>query len=885
MAIPKYNKDENESLNTKLFYKDLPPFFKGLIDIIKKESLVSTNMKSIGSSMYDDLPPVFKWSVKMFERMYTGSNTKKPEEYIPSDDSTTKNEEVSSNKKNTDINEDQKHISNNLYKLIMDNITNPETGELDTKKYEDFISGFKSEFNAGMTDFLSTATEVEKEQLKEYIQTGIFEKEFEKYFTSTFNSPNKFLDVTSNNEDNKKSFYEFESEQTYQRETLKKQDELNETVDKIYKLLSGKSTNTSVGQNREDGGFFSNIFGGLNTIIGGAVGGLLTKILGSRSNKPSLPTNTKGGSFGKIVEKLGFKKNPVNPTVSNTTIKNTAKTLMGNGQDVVEKQIQKSAKQNAFKNFARQGLSKIGNALSSGSEFLTNAGSKVGNLFSTGVKTGGQMAANGLRTVGQTIVANPLTTATVGSVVAAGLATKYANEEAAKTKEGQMLLDYGDGTLETGDNFDFEDAGFEYINIKDSGLDAFGKIKDESKYFENLKSKEKEAWEDINYDSVGFKEVASDVSNKELAWEVWHREKFDDKYKNTLKDGKDLSSLKKEFSNAYEKASKLDTYGLYLNRDKLAEKTMNGGDIAIISANQSMKRSSQEVIDSDGNSKFIYNDTIKSDSKQSTAELSQTEDGKFVLSLSGSNLTREMINANDGSITQSTPIDFREFNNDGNFSELRSYEETAEVVGEDGEVQKMKVYLDNVKDSHTFSSISELKDVAPVTNKKIITQEDGFHQNVMSSFLSDIGNYDSQVALDAYAPYKAQIEGAYLQKDESVKNTLIGKIKNNFLKDLSNNSQKFSETKTPLIEVPKVSNTEELTKQSTNPLKNNVYTASSTRGTNQQSQQQAPTIINNNNYNTTNNVSSQQKQQTNPQLLMNPMSPMAWHGSGWGGMR
>jgi hypothetical protein len=593
----------------------------------------------------------------------------------------------------------------------------------------------------------------------------------------------------------------------------------------------------------------------------------------------------KGGSFGKLAEKLGFKKNPVNPNVSNTTIKDTAKTLIDNGQDVVEKQIQKSAKQNAFKNFARQGLSKIGNALSSGSEFLTNAGSKVGNLFSTGVKTGGQMVANGLRTAGQTIVANPLTTATVGSVVAAGLATKYANEEAAKTKEGQMLLDYGDGTLETGDNFDFEDAGFEYVNIEDSGLDAFGKIKDESKYLENLKSKEKEAWEDINYDSVGFKEVASDVSNKELAWEVWHREKFDDKYKNTLKDGKDLSSLKKEFSNAYEKASKLDTYGLYLNRDKLAEKTMNGGNLAIISANQSMKRSSQEVIDSDGNSKFIYNDTIKSDSKQSTAELSQTEDGKFVLSLSGSNLTREMINANDGSITQSTPIDFIESNKDGNFSELRSYEETAEVVGEDGEVQKMKVYLDNVKNSHTFSSISELKDVAPVTNKKIITQEDGFHQNVMSSFLSDIGNYDSQVALDAYAPYKAQIEGAYLQKDESVRNTLIGKIKKNFLKDLSNNSQKFSETKTPLIEVPKVSNTEELTKQSTNPLKNNVYTASSTRGTNQQPQQQAPTIINNNNYNTTNNVSSQQKQQTNPQLLMNPMSPMAWHGSGWGGMR
>lgn len=660
-----------------------------------------------------------------------------------------------------------------------------------------------------------------------------------------------------------KDFNTLEDEESYRRDSINEQRKTTEAIEKLSAVLTGKKNNGNGGDSSSGSG------GGLSSLL----------------------------DMGKdyLLDKLGIKK-----------FKNTVSGLKDKAGDFLKKNANKAGdflKNNASKagDFLKNNANKAGNvAKELGSKSVSVAKEQAPRLGKFLVDKGSTVARSGANWV----AANPALAAYGGLAVAAGVATKYANEKAKETEEGQKLLEYGDGVLETGDNFDLEDAGFEYTDISEKGLDVFGNINNEEKFVEQLQEKEKKAWDNANKDTEGFRTIASGYKDQKLAWEVWNRGGYEKKYNESK--NSDLSTLQKNFAEDYKDAKFLDDSGVYFNRDKLAIVAMDSGGEKTFSAesNPGLKNVTKSI----GMNAMGMPLQIESASNEYS-------NAKMSVSNANGNKKRFNVSATNG---------------------IEGYEKVKhEFGGGSSQIHDEKtVYGDSI----LFEDVSELKDSAPMQLKQLDTEKEGFHSSVLSSFLEGVKDYNIYAGLSAYEPYMFQVENAYLQQDESLRKTLIDKIKSNFLKSYENKLKEFNTTEdvTPknsstsilpnlsniidednddysqgsfeevvaLTEssnssipsivqqhttngstslVPNKQNETEgvLTQQPSNTSKNiDAYTSQPTRtavvtqeqqrSLANQKQEQSPTIINNN-YNTTNNnVTQSSPQQKSPQIMINP---------------
>ena len=843
---------------------------------------------SVGGGIKGELFPVFQGIIDQTSTFFKNRSDRKErvEEGImkniwskPSSNNTTTEEEYSSERKNfsnvtngennTSILE---HIDMNVDELLSKFKT--EDGRIDAFKVESFLSELSEKlgepleaetFGEAMRDILSIElSKLSSEQIKEFKDSMKSEKGnilLEKSVSfDEYNDEEKFViidtlkemmssqaDLLMSPKRELKDFTSLEAQEEYQRDSIKEQRRTADGIDKLCGILTGEKRKYSSNDNSNSGGgIISNLIDsgkdlllakmGLDKFFGkdkASKGGAIKKTLGGLSSKAGgLLTALGGGALlsGGRTSDIG--------DVATDVLTDTAT------DKVIDKAKPSSKPKSSI-------FSKLKNAFNIVKESKTVNAIKEGGMKL--VRFGGDKAVQGART----IAANPLTSATVGAVIAAGAANKYAHTELGKTEHGRSVLEATDGNLSS-DDIDYDAIGGT-LDIAESGLDSFGNVKDEEKFSDVLKKQKQEAWERENYTSAGFREIAGDADDKKLAWEVWHREKFDEKYKSLSESGGDIFQLKNDFTKEYEKAYQLNSYGVYFDRDKLAEQSIqSGGEVANISSSQNMTQESTTMTDARGESKTIFKEELSSRTKQGTGNVTKSEDGSYVLSVSGTTLHRMNTTSNDGSITNSPNIDYNTSKSDGTYNSMTSFEE--HTYTDDGTHSKFLTYLDTVEDTQKFSDISELKNASPETNKSIVTQKSGFHKDMLNSIFDEVDNIDTNVANEAYGKYSSEIESASLA-DEGLRDTLLKKVKNKVLQDYSKNKSKTSE----------------LTQQSLNATKNDAYTSQPTRTsvpekkdntTQKQETKQQPTVINN--FNTTNNNVTQSAPQRSPQLLINP---------------
>lgn len=840
---------------------ELFPVFQGIIDQTstffknrsdRKERVEEGIMKNIGSK--------------------PSSNNNTTEEYS----SERKNfSNVTNGENNTSILE---HIDMNVDELLSKFKT--EDGRIDAFKVESFLSELSDKFGGpleaeifgeAMRDILSVElSKLSSEQIKEFKDSMKSEKgnlllertvSFDGYnedekpviIDTLKEMMSSQADLLMSPKREMKDFTSLEAQEEYQRDSIKEQRRTADSIEKLCGILTGDKRKYSSNDSNSGGGIISNLIDSGKDLLLAKMG--LDKFFGK--DKAS-----KGGAIKKTPGGLSSKSGGLFKKVGGwlTTLGGGALLSGGGTSDIgdvatdvltdtaTDKVIDKAKPSSKPKSSI---FSKLKNAFNIVKESKTVNAIKEGGMKL--VRFGGDKAVQGARTV----AANPLTSATVGAVIAAGAANKYAHTELGKTEHGRSVLEATDGNL-LSDDIDYDAIGGT-LDIAESGLDAFGNVKDEEKFSDVLKKQKQEAWERENYTSAGFREIAGDADDKKLAWEVWHREKFDEKYKSLSESGGDISQLKKDFSKEYENAYQLNYYGVYFDRDKLAEQSIqSGGEVANISSSQNMTQENTTMTDSKGESKTIFKEELSSKTKQGTGNVTKSEDGSYVLSVSGTTLHRMNTTSNDGSITNSPNIDYITSKSDGTHNSMTSFEE--HTYTDDGTHSKFLTYLDTVEDTQKFSDISELKNAAPETNKSIVTQKSGFHKDMLNSIFDGVDNIDTNVANEAYGKYSSEIESASLV-DEGLRDTLLKKVKNKVLQEYSKNKSKTSE----------------LTQQSSNSIKNDAYTSRPTRtsvsekkdtSTQKQETKQQPTVINN--FNTTNNNVTQSAPQRSPQLLINP---------------
>ena len=718
----------------------------------------------------------------------------------------------------------------------------------------------------------------------------------------------KFIDTTLVDNDNEaKDFNTLEDEENYRRDSLNEQRKHTEAIEKLSAILIGDKNKADRKETSISGGGSSlldmgkdylltklginkakKIFGGLTSKAGDLFKNKLDKIPGTKKLGGLLA----GLGIGGVAVSSGGDNNPVTDAVDMAMDAADTSKPKPNPNNAKPKTSLNQKLKNAFK-FLKD--SKGGKLGSKSASVVKEQAPRFGRFL---VDKGANFARSGATWV----AANPVLATYVGLAVGGALSTQYANEKAKETEEGQKLLEYGDGVLDTSDNFDFEEAGFDYVNIEEKGLDAFGKVKDEEKYFESVQEKSKEAWNEANKDTENFRNIASKYKDQKIAWEVWNRGGYEKKYNRIGNDETRLKELKDSFAKDYSDAKYLDSAGLYFNRDTLAQNIMNAGG-------------KLEYHD-ETNPQLIPSVSVTKDKNGNVISRGEYAENKFL------NQNLRVTENKDGSKKLSV------YHNTGT-----TYSE--KFASEEGKWSNKTTYEDAAADFTNFTDISELKDAAPMQIKELETEKVGFHRNVLSGFMEDVKDYNSHIGWNTYAPYMFQVESAYLEKDEGLKNTLLDKIKKNFLKTYDKKYKEYEEgmkTKEPVVSKssipvlseteritdidhdyskgsfedvsvtkennvsaisPKrmnreeitqnnanVSKTEAITQQSNSSKNIEAYTSQPTRtavvtqeqqsSSTKKKEEQAPTVINNT-YNTTNNnVTQPAPQQKPPQLIINP---------------
>ena len=625
-----------------------------------------------------------------------------------------------------------------------------------------------------------------------------------------------------------KDFNTLEDEENYRRDSINEQRKTTEAIEKLSAILSGKK-----------GG------GGGNPSPDGGGGGGISSLL----------------DMGKdyLLTKLGIKK---------------AKQVIGGLKDKAGDFLKSKVGQAG--DFLKSNANKAGNVVkelgSKSASVVKEQAPKLGRFL---VDKGSSLARSGTNWV----AANPVLATYGGLAAGAALATKHANEELAKTEHGRQILEAGDGVLDTSDNFDFEDAGFDYVNIEEKGLDAFGNVKNEEKFLETSKAEEAYAKDDEERKKKDelFQKKYQHIHNwreegkdEALAREVWARGNYESEYKTdeALLGTSGAGYIReknrdRQFERAYHDAEMLRDLGLYYDDNETVRQMMEAGE------------TTKAFTSKDGTSKLYYTiDTL--------------EDGQKVLRKS---------------------VDINRSGSNGSYMKKGTIES-----------RKFKT-LDDLKDKYVPEK-SKFEDVSEQ------------HYPTMMSFLEGVENPDIHKAIDVYEKHMPQVEEALVTEDKDLKTSYLEKIKKKFLIDYEKAiKEPTKEDVTPKSSIPVLPETERITdidhnysqspfedvsvtKESNVPVisskqmkdgeivQNNelsnsnvskteaitqqpssksteAYTAQPTRtavvaqeqqssSANKKKEEQAPTIINNN-YNTTNNnVTQSSPQQRSPQIIVNP---------------
>lgn len=754
-------------------------------------------LMSVGGGIKGELFPVFQGIIDQTSTFFKNRSDRKErvEEDImknigsKSSFNTTMEEQFSSERKNfSDVtNGDNssilEHIDVNVEELLSKFKT--EDGRIDAFKVESFLSELSEKlgepleaeaFGEAMRDILSVElSKLSSEQIKEFkdsmksengnllleksVSFDGYNKDEKPVIIDTLKEMmSSQADLLMNPKREMKDFTSLEAQEEYQRDSIKEERRTADGIEKLCGILTGEKRKSSIDGN-SGGGIISNLIDSgkdllltkmrLDKFFGkdkASKGGMIKKTLGGLSSKGGEIFKKVGGwltAFGGGALLSGGGTSDIGDVATDV--------LTDTATDKVIDRVKPSSKPKSSI------FSKLKNAFNIVKE------SKAVNAIKEGgmklVRFGGDKAVQGARTVAQTIAANPLTSATVGAVIAAGAANKYAHNELKTTETGRSVLEATDGNL-LGEDVDLDAIGGT-LDIADKGLDSFGNVKDEEKYFESVQEKSKEAWNEANKDTEGFRTIASGYKDKKVAWEVWNRGNYEKLYNIRKNNETGLKKLNESFAKDYSDAVYLNSAGLYFGRDKLAQNIMDAGG-------------KLEYHD-ETNPQLVPAVAVTKDKAGNELGRAEYAENKFL------NQNLRVTENKDGSKNLSV------FHNTGT-----TYSESNIVHGV-GKWSNKSTYEDSASDVTTFTDVSELKDAAPIQIKELETEKADFHNSVLSDFTDGVKDYNPYVGWDAYAPYMFQVKSAYLEKDEDIRKTLLDKIKKNFLKTYNEKYKAFSE--------------------------------------------------------------------------------------------
>ena len=941
----------------------LPPAWKGLYDIMMRKREEKQSRREM---VYENV----RRNLDEYKDSTTETNSNKPFDEVPS---TTTNE-VTTNKSFEDISDKllniegvqrQTHddVISRLDELILKSVSN-ESGEIDSESYQNLQDTIQSTFEEGLRYFVQTASEEHRKVLKDAIDTKVFDdlifKEFEKlkndddYVDNLAAKINS--DTPSSREDeleiarsivkdalatprDTQSFSQKEAEETYQRESVKEQSELNDNVARIYKFISGKN---GLGGRREEtkkgGGFIDETIEKLKNGLLGFLGGKASKVVNrvASSKVGQRVLNSKIGQ--KVLEKTGGSK-----ILSSMGVGNTIENVTKNSTETMVKDIAKSSTDDIAKTVAKEGVEKV--ATKTVGKEAAKVGMKSAGKSLLKKIPGVSLIAGGIFALQRALAgdfsgaAMELASGAAGTIPGVGTALSVGLDA------GLAARDIAKETQIEEPQNDPSEPRMRSVSIGGQGADDFT--------FDSLIEEPKSK---IILPEVGSitdmeeKPIVTSKSGdknftpvKSSSWRTTKDEIYS-KHMTQTDDGKvlerhvsDVKDIKSDLKAYFDKRSfnKSDARKKLGNEDIVS--TYNNSLLKeVYGENYSVKITPYGVYDT--NNEMAFTPVVK--------------DERGIITKILKNPSDHIKPGEEGYISPDTNF----FDEEAKFSEERSqlYDQTLSTRSTEEqtdrkrltELQEQSFWGDLSNEESQEKSMLEQKVASsyePVLTKEQENQYSlsGRMSNLIDSTVGRVPVIGSMFS--AVTSSKPNLDVSEINSTGNAPSLfdkivgsipLVGSIFSAFKsspKEVVPEAEKSSAfyTKTangvsfggygaddftfddvtpkPVVEKPKFfalpdvdtitdidddgvyQNFEEL---NTSKSKNETYTTSSTRqsnGSNNNQTQQAPTIINNN-YNTTNNnttttPTTNEKPTPPPQFLVNPVPASAWQGTGWGGLR
>ena len=953
---------------------------------ITNVSMLGDTIRSIKDSAVNSLPPAWRGLYDIAMRKYQEKKSRKEmvyenvrknlDEYnennksVENEETTNKkfdevssttNNEVTTNKTFEDISDKLINIENTqrqthddvisrLDDLILKSVSN-EGGEIDSESYQNLQDSIQSTFEEGLRYFVQTASEEHRKVLETAIDTKLFDdllfKEFEKLkndddfvdnLTSKLNSSQ-----TTNREDelevarsivkdalasprSDQSFSQKEAEESYQRDSVKEQSELNDNVVRIYKFISGKNgLNGKREDAKKDGGFIDkaieNLKGGLMGFIGGKASKLTGRLASTKVGQKVL--NSKIGQ--KVLEYSGGNK-----LLSSMGVGNTLENVTKNSTETVVKDIAKSSTDDIAKTVAKEGAEKA--ATKTAGKTIGKEAAKVG-MKSAGKSLlkkipGVSLIAGGIFAL-QRALAGDFSGAAmelasgaagtipgVGTALSVGLDAGLAARDIAKETQSDQTEPRMRSVSIGGEGAD----DFSFDSLDDTPTPSKQTIQQS---VPEQKSKiilpEVGDITDIDFDYSTFdpEELISSESKEKHFSPVnvndnttpivntWRTTKDDIYNKHIISKIDDGKVLERHISDVKDIKSDLKAYFDKRSFNKSdARRNLENEDIVETYNNALLKEVYGENYSVNITPYGVY------DKNNDMAFTPVVKDERGIITKILKNTSDHIKPGEDGYISPDTNF----FDEEAKFSEERNqlYDQTLSTRSTEEQVDRKR--LDDLQEQSFWGGLSDkdtqeksmLEQKINTSYEPVLTKEQE-NQYSVSGRMDALINKRVGITPSKSSPFSAIPSSQTNIEEQSQKLSLFDKIIGSIplvgsIFSAFKSSSKPSvvspmEERTKLI-LPDDSRTsitdadvQNFEEMNTSKTRDTTYTASSTRqsnGSTNAQQQQAPTIINNN-YNTTNNTTTapttNEKPTPPPQYLVNPVPATAWQGTGWGGIR
>lgn len=823
-----------------------------------------------------------------------------------------------------------KHANEEEMKLLQELLNTPEKFSARIKEEFEKISNVSVENGKVFTDI---TYDIQNERHRTYIEDS-------KSSTSEVESVNKeeisqlFSDVTNNlqkdissvnREEVSRSFSNVsegesgfdsataisqEKEDDYRRDSLEEQIKLNDSVEKIYKFISGNTLSKNVKSSKDGEGSSGGVLSFLGSLVGDFVGGKVgkllkpianskigTKVLSSKvGQKFMTDTNVgkalSGMGLGNTAENVGMKtaKESVEKISKESTEALTKKATTEVTESIAKEGAEKVATKAAGKTAAKTGMKAVGKSLLKkipGVSLIAGLGFGLNKLLS-GDGLGAMMeVASGLAG----------TIPGLGTIASTAIdAASAARDISKETEELVPQEEMKSGTFNGGkaDDYTFE-AQMKEVSIGGVGGDDF--------LFDDLppapKVEVKPFKESILPDVDSITDMGFDYSTFDMNdYPMFNQVANDDTSSTT--------NIIPQSGGLLDGSTKTPTATSQTSGENFTPINAPKDTTPQYDANSKVNEIYSNHITTSDNGKVIerHVDNVKDiktelkDSGVSKESMSNTN----IADVYNQTLLEEVYGKNYSVSIQ--PQGIYDHNNDMAFTPI--------VKDDNGIITKiLKNPSDHIKKDEegyvppgSFMSMDEAlsekyqsdysKELSSRSmeeqtdrNRLMDLQEQSFWSGGLENTPENVKEMSAlQEKIANYQPLQTEVRSNEYTIGHQMSELIDNRVNQTSNLQTTNNSSKSSTQVTNPNSSLYMQEQMTTTKQG----RDSAYTDSSTRGnSNSSKDSKQPPVIVNNNYNTTNNnmpaPSNSNKQTPPPQMIVNPMPASVWGGGGWGGMR